>query len=160
VTRFAGGPAESPGFLLWHMTLLWQRRIAAVLAPVDLTHAQFVLLACAWWLGEQGGEPNQRQVAKQAGTDAAMTSQVLRTLERKGLLERTVDPLDTRAKRLRLTEAGRSVARFAVTAVEAVDAEVFGSGAEDLLAALRRINLDLHLDPADPRFVVGGAGEA
>jgi DNA-binding MarR family transcriptional regulator len=148
VTRFAGGPAESPGFVLWHLTLLWQRRIATVLAPMDLTHAQFVLLACTWWLCETGEQPNQRQVAQQAGTDAAMTSQVLRTLERKGLVERAVDPHDSRARRLRPTAAGLSLARDAVVAVEAVDAEVFGDGAGDLVAALHRIDRDLH--PAEP----------
>ena len=35
-----------------------------------------------------------------------MTSQVVRRLEAKGLLERTTEPADTRAKRLRVTAAG------------------------------------------------------
>ena len=43
-------PQNSPGFLLWHVTLRWQRDIAAALAPLDLTHVQFVLLASTWWL--------------------------------------------------------------------------------------------------------------
>ncbi|MFF3607560.1 MarR family transcriptional regulator [Streptomyces sp. NPDC002463] len=67
---------------------------------------QFVLLACAWWLNTQGEQPNQLALARQAGTDVKMTSQVLRTLETKGLVEREVDPADTRAKRLRVTETG------------------------------------------------------
>jgi hypothetical protein len=41
-------PNESPGFLLWHARLRWQRDIAQALAPLDLTHVQFVLLACTW----------------------------------------------------------------------------------------------------------------
>ena len=61
-------PGESPGFLLWHTTLRWQRDIAAALAPLDLTHVQFVLLACAWWLNNQGEHPNQLALARQAGT--------------------------------------------------------------------------------------------
>ena len=81
MTRFAGGPDESPGFLLWHATLRWQRAVAAALAPLDLTHVQFVLLACAWWLNDQGHTPNQLTLAAQAGTDVKMTSQVLRRLE-------------------------------------------------------------------------------
>ena len=32
MTRFAGAPDESPGFLLWHATLRWQRAVAAALA--------------------------------------------------------------------------------------------------------------------------------
>lgn len=71
---------------------------------------QFVLLACTWWLNTQGEHPNQLAVARQAGTDVKMTSQVLRTLEGKGLIEREVDPADTRAKRLRVTDTGAELA--------------------------------------------------
>jgi len=74
-------PDESPGFLLWHVTLRWQRDMAAALAPLGLTHVQFVLLASAWWLNSRDQHPNQLTVARHAGTDVKMTSQVLRTLE-------------------------------------------------------------------------------
>ncbi|MFI6847112.1 MarR family transcriptional regulator [Kitasatospora sp. NBC_00085] len=118
-------PGESPGFLLWHATLRWQREIAAALAPLGLTHVQFVLLACTWWLNTQGEHPNQLAVARQAGTDVKMTSQVLRTLEGKGLIEREVDPADTRAKRLRVTDTGAELAPRAIAAVELADADFF-----------------------------------
>ena len=60
-----------------------------------------------------------------AGTDIKMTSQVLRGLERKRLLIRDADAVDTRAKRLHVTEAGAKLATVAVAAVEAADAEFF-----------------------------------
>ncbi|MPQ97196.1 MarR family transcriptional regulator [Modestobacter sp. I12A-02628] len=135
----AGGPADSPGFLLWHATLRWQRQITAALAPLGLTHVQFVLLACAWWLGRRGDQPNQQRLARQAGVDVRMASQVIRTLEGKGLLERQVDPADTRARRLRLTPAGVTLAARAVSVVEQVDGGVFGEAAQDLLSALSRM---------------------
>ncbi|MGO4462789.1 MarR family winged helix-turn-helix transcriptional regulator [Streptomyces sp. M-16] len=135
-------PADSPGFLLWHATLRWQRDIAAALAPIGLTHVQFVLLACAWWLNGQGEHPNQLALARQAGTDVKMTSQVLRALEQKGLVEREVDPADTRAKRLRVTEAGAELAPRAIAAVEAVDAEFFRVvPLDEALPLLRRLAL-------------------
>ncbi|WP_330262021.1 MarR family winged helix-turn-helix transcriptional regulator [Streptomyces sp. NBC_00539] len=118
-------PGDSPGFLLWHATLRWQRDIAAALGPMDLTHVQFVLLACTWWLNTQGEHPNQQALARQAGTDVKMTSQVLRALEAKGLIEREVDPADTRAKRLRVTSAGAELAPRAIAAVENVDTRFF-----------------------------------
>ncbi|MBL7488535.1 MarR family transcriptional regulator [Frankia sp. AgB1.9] len=118
-------PDDSPGFLLWHVTLRWQREIAAALAPLDLTHVQFVLLATTWWMNSHGGEPNQLSVAVQAGTDVKMTSQVLRKLEAKALLVREVDPTDTRARKLRVTERGADLAQRAIAAVEQVDAEFF-----------------------------------
>jgi DNA-binding MarR family transcriptional regulator len=136
----AGGPGENPGFLLWHATLRWQREVAAALGPLDLTHVQFVLLACTWWLNRQGLVPNQATVARQAGTDVKMTSQVLRTLETKGLLVREVDPADTRARRLRATAAGAELAPRAMAAVERADAVFFEPvSAEDSLSILTRL---------------------
>jgi DNA-binding MarR family transcriptional regulator len=134
------GPGDQPGFLLWRVTLRWQREIAAVLAPLDLTHVQFVLLACTYWLNHQGLTPNQATVAEQAGTDVKMTSQVIRTLEAKGLITREVDPADSRARRLRVTAAGADLAPRAMTAVEAADAEFFGPVADaEAVSMLRKL---------------------
>ena len=118
-------PSESPGFLLWHATLRWQRSIAQALTPLDLTHVQFVLLACTWWLNQQGRRPSQIVLASFAGTDVKMTSQVLRSLERKGLVERDVDHADSRALRLRVTRRGARLAPRAIAVVQRVDAEFF-----------------------------------
>src|SRR5437763_9988540 len=138
-SRFADGPAARPGFLLWHLTLAWQRAVAAALAPLELTHVQFVLLACAWWLDEQGCTPNQLHLARQAGTDVKMTSQVVRRLEAKGLIERTVDPADTRARHLRPTRDGARLARRAIVAVEDVDARLFDREADAMTPILQRL---------------------
>jgi DNA-binding MarR family transcriptional regulator len=137
-------PQESPGFLLWHVTLRWQREITAALAPLGLTHVQFVLLASAWWLNAHGDEPNQLSLARQAGTDVKMTSEVLRKLEAKGLIVRTVDAADTRARRIRVTGRGGELARAAVTAVEGADAAFFGALPDTgaLLALLRPLARD------------------
>lgn len=120
-----GSAWDSPGFLLWRATLAWQREIRAALAPHDVTHVQFVLLASVWWLGETEGAPTQRRVADHAGTDPMMTSQVVRALESRGLLRRDPDPDDARARRLVLSTRGRDVVRAALPDVEAVDARFF-----------------------------------
>jgi DNA-binding MarR family transcriptional regulator len=138
MTRFAGGPAESPGFLLWHLTLRWQRTITAALAPLQLTHVQFVLLACAYWLGEHGEAPNQLAVAQQAGTDVKMTSQVLARLEQQGLIERRTHATDTRAKVVSVTSRGRARAIEAINRVEDADAAFFADYPASLVTALRR----------------------
>jgi DNA-binding MarR family transcriptional regulator len=69
-----------------------------------------------------------------------MTSHVIRNLERKGLVEREVDPADTRARRLRVTPAGVQLAPRAIAVVEAVDADFFSdlpaADAVDFLARL------------------------
>jgi DNA-binding MarR family transcriptional regulator len=139
------GPDDSPGFWLWHATLRWQRAIAAVLAPLGLTHVQFVLLSSAWWLNDQGQVPNQLALARQAGTDVKMTSEVVRKLAAKGLLARETDPRDTRARRLRVTPDGERVARQAIVAVEAADQAFFrpagseGLDSDRIAALLRRL---------------------
>jgi DNA-binding MarR family transcriptional regulator len=133
-------PNDSPGFLLWHATLRWKRGIAQALAPLDLTHVQFVLLACTWWLNEQGERPSQIALAAQAGTDIKMTSQVLRSLERKRLIEREVDTADTRARRVRVTRQGARLAPRAIAIVEQVDSRFFaGVPKREALRFLRRL---------------------
>lgn len=121
-------PGDSPGLLLWRATLGWQRQITATLKPLGLTHVQFVLLASTWWLTEVAGEsPNQSRIAEHANTDRMMTSQVIRTLSAKGLVERTPDPDDVRALKISVTARGRELAQQAVAAVEAADAAFFAA---------------------------------
>jgi len=145
------GPWDSPGFLLWRATLRWQRATTAALRPLGLTHVQFVLLAAVWWLSDHpetsSQPPSQRQVADHAGADVMMTSQVLRALEKRGLVIRTPDGTDTRIKRLTVTPAGRQLAPQAVTVVEAADAEFF-DGVRDptqVVGLLRQLAGDRHL---------------
>jgi DNA-binding MarR family transcriptional regulator len=119
-------PADSPGLLLWRVTLRWQRLITAALKPLDLTHVQFVLLASTWWLTHVAGEtPSQRRLAEHAGTDPMMTSQVLRALEAKGLIVRAAHPDDSRARSISVTRRGATLAKRAVSVVEAADAGFF-----------------------------------
>jgi len=132
-------PEQSPGFLLWRVTLSWQRQMRAALAPHDLTHVQFVLLASLWWLQEHDGSPTQAQLADQAGTDLMMTSQVVRKLEGRGLLTREPDPSDSRARRLRIAAAGAALLAGALADVEAADQGYFavlGDNREDFGRAL------------------------
>ncbi|TPL73937.1 winged helix-turn-helix transcriptional regulator [Mesorhizobium sp. B2-3-13] len=135
-TRFKGGPSESPGLLLWRTTMRWQRVMTAALAPLDLTHVQFVLLASAMWLGRNGEPPNQVQLAAQAGTEVKMTSDVVARLEAKGLIAREADPRDSRAKVIRVTAAGVAAAQQAIVAVETADAAFFEPVEEAQLVGL------------------------
>lgn len=116
---------ESPGFSLWQVSSMWQRQINAGLKPFDLTHAQFVLLASMTWLA--GGEKPLTQIdlASHAKMDVMMTSNVLRTLEEKGLILRKPHPTDTRAKALSITAQGRKLAIQAIEVVEKIDHEFF-----------------------------------
>ncbi|MDT7781710.1 MAG: hypothetical protein QOF58_129 [Pseudonocardiales bacterium] len=136
MTRFSG-PDDSPGFLLWRVTLAWQRAMRAALAPHDLTHVQFVLLASLWWLVGHSGPPSQQRLAEQAGTDPMMTSQVLRKLADRGLVSRSVDPADSRARLLELTADGKALVAKAMKDVEDADAAYFAGLGEEQQAFVR-----------------------
>ncbi len=134
--------ASSPGLLLWRVTNSWQRTIRAALAPFDLTHVQFVLLASLTWM-DPGTPVTQQDLARHAGTDPMMTSQVVRALEGKGLITRTPHPSDRRAWTLEPTHDGAMLASQANTAVEAADAAYFaalGTGATGFLAHLNTLD--------------------
>jgi hypothetical protein len=83
VSRFEQAD-DSPGFLLWQLTNLWQHRIRSALAPLGITHVQFVLLASAAWLENTERLVSQAILSRHAHTDIMMTSQVVRMLEEKG----------------------------------------------------------------------------
>jgi MarR family transcriptional regulator, organic hydroperoxide resistance regulator len=123
--------AESPGLLLWQVTTAWQAAQRAALRPFDLTHVQFVLLASVTWLQEGEQSITQQQVAEHSRADRMMTSQVLRTLEAEGLIERRPHPTDARARALRATPAGVELANRANAAVEQVDRDYFGALGDD-----------------------------
>jgi DNA-binding MarR family transcriptional regulator len=117
---------DSPGLLLWRVTNRWQAAQRAALKPFGLTHVQFVLLASLAWLDVEG-PVTQRLLADHAATDVMMTSQVLRTLEQRGLVIRAAHPDDRRARALAVTAEGRALANRAVVAAEACDRAFFAS---------------------------------
>ncbi|MCW2832492.1 MAG: MarR family transcriptional regulator [Nocardioides sp.] len=130
---------DSPGLLLWQVTSRWQATLRAALKPFDLTHPQFVLLASLTWLNAKG-PVTQRHLADHVAMDPMTTSQVLRTLESRGLVERAAHPTDGRARALAATDRGADLARRANAVVEARDAAFFtalGPGASSFAHSLR-----------------------
>lgn len=131
----AGPTAASPGYVLWHAALAWQRMVVTAMKPTGLTHVQYALLAAA----AQLGEPSQRQLAQAAGTDVMMTSQVLRTLEdKKGFVKRTTDTGDARIRRVQITPKGRKALDKASEALASVD-RTFFANAGQIVPALRKL---------------------
>ena len=118
------GPPESPGFLWWRISNLWQREQRNALQPLGLTHTQFVALAVASWFGQE--EPiTQARLSQLTRSDPMTISQVVRTLEKMGCFERAPHPEDTRAKVITVSDAGRELAAQAIRIVEATDRAFF-----------------------------------
>lgn len=124
--RLRGGPLTGPGFHLWKASLRWSSAMAQSLKTMQMTHSQFFVLGAVGFLAKtKARAPKQSEVAEFAGIDPMMTSKVIRTLESRGLLERTDDPNDSRAWRVKLTAKGEPVLVRATSLAKTVDAAFF-----------------------------------
>jgi len=132
---------NTPGFLLRHAALRWQRHVTAALADMSMTHVKFLVLGSTWWLGRGGEAPRQRDVAEHAGLDAVMTSQVLKLLERDGHVRRVRDTDDARAVRVIATTQGRDLARRCVAIMGRMEAFYFADAlaTPEFMATLRAL---------------------
>ena len=129
---------ESPGLLLWQVSSQWRRSIEKALEPFDLTHPQFVALASVAWLGRRGRPISQADVARHMKLDVNTASQILRFLERKGLIERKRSP-DERVRSPVLTEAGIDRLDRSLPAVETADRHFFGRMERELPDLVRSL---------------------
>ena len=124
---------QSPGFLLWHLENLWQREQRRALDPFGVTTVQFLLLSGLAVSGA-GETVSQIALAGRCRTNPMMTSQVVRTLARMGLVERMRDKVDKRAFAVRLTEEGRALQSRSEAAVRAVEDKFFAALGSDVPA--------------------------
>lgn len=109
------------------------RRFDEALRPVGLTSGQFSLLMSL----NRPAPASMRSVASVLAMDRTTLTANLKPLQRRGLLEVTVDPDDRRGRRLALTEAGRDVLALAAPIWRTAHAEVESPLAPDDLANLR-----------------------
>jgi DNA-binding MarR family transcriptional regulator len=109
--------APTPGFLVWRLSMKWRAAVDRAVAPLELTHAQYSVLASLFGMARAGERPSQRRLADHTGLEPIYISKLARALESAGLVERTVDPADTRAVRLSITDKGVDVAVRAIAAV-------------------------------------------
>ncbi len=133
---FLWQPGQTFGYRLWTVTHAWRRRLEAALAPLGLTHMQFVLLAKTAWLTHQGEAPTQTRIACSAHVDRMMVSKVLRALEEKGFVARTAHPDDPRANSVGITAAGKAALCEAIPIMRATQDAYFDRLGEDGKAAL------------------------
>ncbi|MFI0986986.1 MarR family winged helix-turn-helix transcriptional regulator [Streptomyces exfoliatus] len=106
------------GFLVWRLSMKWRVAVDRAVAPLGLTHAQYVVVASLYGMSRSGLRPSQRRLAEHTGLEALYVSKLARALETAGLVARTRDPDDPRAMQLSLTEQGRDVTRRAITVVQ------------------------------------------
>ena len=120
-----GGPENAIGFVLWRVVSRYMREVDRCLndAAIDLTHLQFETLIQAAWLGREGDAPTQLQLARFGGIQPMQISLMVKTLEAKGLVNRS---RQARTKRIELTAAGLEVLYRAKPVVIDVQRRMFG----------------------------------
>jgi DNA-binding MarR family transcriptional regulator len=103
----------------------WQRAVDPALRPLGLTHTQYlVLFSAARAIREEGDAIAQSAIAEAAGLDSATTSNLMRKLASRGLLDRSTDGIDGRRWRVLLTQRGRTMLDKAAPLVEATATDV------------------------------------
>jgi DNA-binding MarR family transcriptional regulator len=137
-TRYAE-PSDSVGYLLHQLASLWRRHMNARLSEIGLTHTQFVFLIGLAWLTRTGDDVTQKDLGRYHKASRALTSRIVRLLERNGLLMQVTKPNDARAKLLRVTPKGFSHLKRAVPMLDQTE--------DDFLAEYpplkRRVRRDL-----------------
>lgn len=110
------------------------------------------LLDTLWHCKEQGEFPSQRELAELLHVSAATIATSLKSLERHGYVERSVDPEDSRRNRIALTPK-------AVNALEASHA-VFRSVEEFMFSGFSEEEIDqinyFHLRMLQNLYQIGG----
>jgi DNA-binding MarR family transcriptional regulator len=138
-----GPPENAVGFVLWRLVHAYQREADRALAPVDLTHLQFMTLIMAAWLARAGEAVTQAEISRSGDIHPMQVSQVLKTLEAKGMVARRRNPSDIRAKHVEVTADGLQALREALPLAIEVQVRLFGEEGRpggSLLAALLRLD--------------------
>jgi MarR family transcriptional regulator, organic hydroperoxide resistance regulator len=117
---------DSPGFMLWKAANLLQRLHSQCLADLNVTPTQFSLMTCVVYLDGTNDLVTATSVVSHTGMDKMLVSDLLKTLENKGLITRSPNPNDARSSVIRPTPLGVRTTNAAVRKIEAFDARFFG----------------------------------
>ena len=141
-------PEDSPGFLLWQTTMIWQRLIKKALEPYNVSHAQFVIMATLWWFEAHDYDTTQILIVNQSKLDKMTVSKALKKLVSLELVHRIEHESDTRAKSASLTNQGKALLKKLVPIVENIDSGFFGktskNSQQDLIDILKKLTGNEH----------------
>jgi DNA-binding MarR family transcriptional regulator len=110
------GLGDRPGFLIRRAHQISQSIFIEECSRLDITSTQFGVL---WILG-RAGQLDQIGIARLLGFDRSTTALVVKLLERRGLIIRSLDSEDRRRHVLRLTDTGKSLQKRAEPLVNRV----------------------------------------
>lgn len=121
-----------PGFLLWQVSKLWQRRLNAALEDLKLSSTQAIILGNIVRMTGQQKVVTQISLAEITKVDPMTTSQAIRTLEKKKLIKRVVSKEDKRAFSIVPRRKGAQVTLKALQAFVAAHESFFKPVEEEM----------------------------
>lgn len=143
-TRRFDPPGGGLGYALMQAATAWRAELAAALAPWGITPPQFFMVAALLHAQtHHHPAPTQKELADRTGIDVNTTSQVIRGLERRGIIRRQRHPTDSRAVALSLTRRGLQLARQCTREARAMNRRYFAhADGESLLITLNRLTAE------------------
>jgi DNA-binding MarR family transcriptional regulator len=123
------------GYLVKSVEVLVRTRLEQRLRPLEVTSLQYTVLSA---IRVDAGTPTARLSRLFSVTRQSMT-EVLQSLERSGLITRSIDPDDRRNLRAHLTQNGRKVLGLCDRMADSVERELFGHMSRVELQALREL---------------------
>lgn len=111
----------------------WRAALDLRLRPLGMSQARWQVL---FKLSRAEAPLAQCDLAQRIGIEPASLVRLLDALQQEGLVTRTTDPQDRRAKRVALTDSGQALGRRLTMEAEALRAEILSSFTpEELLHA-------------------------
>jgi DNA-binding MarR family transcriptional regulator len=134
-------PGGGLGYALATAAHAWRAELADALEDIAVTPSQFFVLVALLHRHSRGSEaPTQRRLGELSGMDPNTASQVLRGLERRGIVSRERQARDSRAVAISLTDQGLDLARVSAARARALNREFFaGLDAKELYEVLTEL---------------------
>lgn len=132
-------PENHTGYLIWQVSNIRQRIINNNLKELKLTYPQFVIISGIQWLKRSNKIVNQVKLIHFTSFDKSVVSSVLKSLEKRNIVIRKVNPNDTRAKKLELSKIGASKLSKALFKIESIDKVFFDKKNFDIITFNREL---------------------
>jgi DNA-binding MarR family transcriptional regulator len=96
-------------FALYSTTHAFNRAYKPLLAPLDLTYPQYLVMLVLW----EGDDLTVKEIGAKLQLDSGTLTPLLKRLEAAKLVARTRDTVDERQVRIKLTDIGRALRKKA-----------------------------------------------
>jgi len=116
---------RGPGVMLLLASSRWRLAADAVFEDCKVSAIQTMILVSTQALHTEDGPANQVDIARFAGLDVMTMSKNVRILESNGLVKRTTNPRDSRARTVELTKDGVSRLKKVEKGLDKADEKAF-----------------------------------